>query len=333
MFTSLNPFDQLESPFMSFFSSKPKYVPKVGDLVLARDKFKNVARTQPFFRRYSTAVGVAPAAQALDDGFTQNLKSTAAPGYWSYGSSANFGNPSALKFQDEASFTTFMDSLAMIFGFDVEKIDSRTRYIRSLKGKADEGLLYTDLQTNFEPEATYYHAPAPVVPKPGAPAIPPKPANMVNQSKALAWLTHGVHGDTKAFTKTLMQMSKFDGTFPLGADSTSLFTAWNDLVPIAPAYRGWTNTASIQKYPSNIGGKKVLDDAIKALNLTAMPARGDNKWYDLALYMMGTIITTQAFTDGNKRMSRLAYVLMLLSGGVPIVVPNGVLVGRLGDMM
>ena len=318
---------------MSFFSSKPKYVPKVGDLVLARDKFKNIARTQTFFGQYSRTVGVGPAAQALEDGFTQNLKATAAPGYWTYGTSANFGNPSALKFKDEASLTTFMTSLADIFGFDVRKIDDRSRYVQSLKGKADGGLLYTDLQSNFEPEDAYYRAPAPVVPKPGAPAVPPKPVNLVNQSKALSWLTHGVQGDKKAFNKTLLQMSKFDGTFPLGPDSTSLFTAWHDLVPIAPAYRGWTNTAAIQKYPSNIGGKKVLDDAITALNLTAMPARGDNRWYDLALYLMGTIITTQAFTDGNKRMSRLAYVLMLLSGSVPIVVPNGRLVGRLGDMM
>lgn len=36
-------------------------------------------------------------------------------------------------------------------------------------------------------------------------------------------------------------------------------------------------------------------------------------------------MTSQAFTDGNKRVSRLAYGLILVHGGVPFVAPNDTL--------
>jgi hypothetical protein len=130
----------------------------------------------------------------------------------------------------------------------------------------------------------------------------------------------------------LTLMSKFDGTFPLGSNIDALYRAWYAMVPLAPAYRGWNNVAAQQKYPSNIGGTRALADVLQDMQRQPMPPQGDNRWYDLALYMLGAVITLQAFTDGNKRMSRFAYVLVLLSGGVPMRVPNNQLGSTLGDM-
>jgi hypothetical protein len=318
---------------MSFFKKKPVYTPQTGAVSLDRNQFKTMMRTRPIFREYSRYVGLQPAAAALDNAFTENLRCMGAGGFWQFGTSANVGNPTALRFPDDAGLATFFTAIEGLMDFDIKKMDQRAAYANGLKGKARNGLLYTGLQANTEPEANYYQAPAPAAPKPGAPAIPAKPANLVNQAKGLAWLSHGVHGDTTAFTRMLMRHSKFDGTFPLGTDASLLMGAWQTLVPIAPAYRGWTNVAMQQKYPSNVGGVKVLDEIIGDLSTSAMPTAGDNRWYDLALYVLGSIVTTQAFTDGNKRMSRFAYVLMLLSGGVPIVVPNGTYGSSLGDML
>lgn len=320
---------------MPLFGSKkvPAYVPQTGAITLTRAQFMTMMRTTATFRKYSQAVGVTLAAQALDDCFTENLRGMAASGFWQFGTSANFGNPTTLRFPDDSALKVFFDAVGMLFDFDLQKIQGRATYLNGLLGKATSGLLSAALANDTEPEASYYTAPAPSPQALGTPVVPPKPQALIDQAKALAWLTHGVTGDRSAFNRMLLTRTRTDGTFPFGADRTLLYTAWQAMVPIAPTYRGWNNAASMQKYPSNVGGLKLLDDVMKELSLMAMPARGDQRWYDLALYLLGAVITVQGFTDGNKRASRFAYVLMLLSGGVPIRVPNNVLGSQLGDMM
>ena len=321
---------------MSFFKSKPKpapYVAPTGAVTLTRAQFATTMRVRPAFRAYAQAVGLARATQALDDAFTENLRGTAASGFWAYGTSGNVGNPTQLRFQGDAELGVFFGAIDMLFGFDKTKIDGRATYLTGLLGKADAGLLRVDLQANAETEANYYVAPVPVPQRPGTPVVPPKPAGLVNRAKALAWLTWGVQGSTAAFSQALTANATDDGSFPLGPNHTQLLAAWQSMVPIAPAYRGWNNAASQQKYPSNLGGLQVLDAAFAELSTRPMPPRGDNAWYDLALYVYGAVVTAQAFTDGNKRAGRLAYASMLLSGGVPMVAPNGRLGSRLGDML
>jgi hypothetical protein len=195
------------------------------------------------------------------------------------------------------------------------------------------GSLYTELKTKTEVETNYYNAP-PIRPtQSGVPVIPPKPKYLINLDKAIAWATATLKGDKSSFVQTILEYAKFDGSFPLGSDTTLLDKAFKKLVLGAPAYRGWNDTASQQKYPSNIGGKKVLNDILVSLGVMTMPSRGDNLWYDLALYVLGSIITVQAFTDGNKRMARFAYILVLLSGGVDMLAPTDKFGSELGNML
>lgn len=320
---------------MSLFSRKPKipaYVPKTGAVTLSRSQFAVTMRTRPVFRDYTRHVGLAAANTALDNAFTENLRCMTAGGFWAFGTNASHGNPQALTFPDDAGLKAFIQAMEGLFSFDVDRMDKRAVYINGLKGKAGAGLLLNSLRGATEPEGNYYQAAVPSVPKPGAPPVPAKTPDMITQSKGLAWLKHGVQGDASAFNRMILRNSKFDGSFPLGADASNLLTAWQALVPLAPAYRGWNAVATMQKYPTNIGGMKVLNDVLSDMSITPMPPRGDDQWYGLALYMLGSIITTQAFTDGNKRMARYAYVLTLISGGVDMVVPNGVLGATLGDM-
>lgn len=314
------------------FWKKHTYKPKTGDITLDRNQFVNVMRTRPKFAEYSRAVGVAPAVQALSDAFTESLRWRAPNGYWSLATTPVQPNATALRFPDDATLQTFVGAIEQFMELDLRKIGQRADYLRKLKAQAANGSLLTQLQSNTEPERSYYvSAPAPT-PVPGAPPIPPKPQHLIERAKGLAWLKFGVHGSTVAFDRMVTRYAKYDGTFPFGSDATILKTAWQELVPQAPTYRGWNNTAAIQKYPSNIGGMKVLNDVLSDLSRMTMPQRGDNAWYGYALYLFAAIITTQAFTDGNKRMARFAYILMLLSGGVPMVVPNARLGSTLGDM-
>jgi hypothetical protein len=312
--------------------SKPRaYVPQTGAFTLTRAQFINMMRTRSIFSTYKQEVGLALATTALGDAFTESLRFTKPTGFWSPGVQPRVSTTPDLKFEDDTALATYVSMTEAFFEFDIRHIKGRRAYISGLKGKAN-GLLSTQLRAMAEPEGNYYAPRVPTV-KTGRPVVPAKTGDVLNQSKALAWLTFGVKGDTAAYTANLLRMTKFDGNCPLGTTREPLFNAFQSLVPGAPAYRGWSNTATMQKYPSNLGGIKVLEEVLTDLAVTAMPTRGDARWYDLALYVFGSIMTVQAFTDGNKRMSRFAYVLMLLSGGVPMMVPNNVMGAQLGDML
>lgn len=156
---------------------------------------------------------------------------------------------------------------------------------------------------------------------------------MVSLAKAIAWATSSLTGGSRAYSQSLVKNAVYNGTFPFGADTSFLDGVFNTIVTGAPGYRGWNNAAYQQKYPSNIGGKKVINDLFNGLNTMTLPPRGDNRWYGLALCVLGSIITAQAFTDGNKRMARYSYALMIVSGGVPFLAPTDRLGSQLGDMM
>jgi prophage maintenance system killer protein len=51
----------------------------------------------------------------------------------------------------------------------------------------------------------------------------------------------------------------------------------------------------------------------------------------LGALLFAVIMTSQAFTDGNKRVARTVYALTLLNGAVPPGA-NATLGARLGDM-
>jgi prophage maintenance system killer protein len=53
-----------------------------------------------------------------------------------------------------------------------------------------------------------------------------------------------------------------------------------------------------------------------------MPQKGDERWIDIALFYLGAIITVQAFADGNKRVARTAFAIVMVNGGVEFVAPN-----------
>ena len=316
----------------SFFKSKASaYTPATGLVGVTRAQFMTTFRTRPMYRTYVSAVGATLAGVAFDNMFDEALRSIdPVSGVWKYGAAYPPSGRQALQFVDQQSLATFFDALELLVDFDIKKIANRQTYIAGLKAQALAGTLSAQLALATEPEISYY-TPAPArASAPGAPPVPPRP---VDWEKAKDWLAWGVAGSTAAFTTTYGRLRRTDQRFPLGRNDQILRGAWKVLVPNAPAYRGWNNVASQQKYPSSIGGAKVLDDLLLEASGMAMPAAGDNRWYDLALYLYGSIMTAQPFTDGNKRACRLAYVLMLTSGGVAFKAPNAALGARLADMM
>jgi hypothetical protein len=315
-----------------FKRAAPPYQVATGAFNLTRVQFKTTMRTRAAFGEYAATVGGALAGQALDDMFDAARRLNPAGGTWAFINPAS--NPPAvtdLRFADTKAFADFIDLMESYITFDLTHIRGRATYIGSLRQRRDNGSLYTDLTNATEPEANYYvPRPPPAAPVGNAPAIPPKP---VDWAKAEDFLTHGVVGSPAAFLTAYRTMRKTDGTWPLGRTPQALYAAWQTLAPGAPAFRGWNNMASMQKYPSNVGGMHLLREILDEAGGRGAPAAGSTGWYDLALCTYGSIMTSQPFTDGNKRACRLAYALILTSGRVGFLAPNGTLGGRLADMM
>lgn len=313
----------------------PRYQAPAGPIDVDQNQLVTTMRTRPSFNKYAAKVGIPLATeQAMKDIFSENIHYVPMGQYWSATNPrAIAGHAPNLRFADYPGLSAFIDVVDNFIDLEISKIDNRQLYITALRDRAIAGELVRELRTNAEPEQNYYTAPPPRVAVPGAPVIPAKPAWMTEQSKALSWLTNGVIGDTSAYAKNLLSLAVHDGSFPLGADDTILRSAWNELVPAAPTHRGWNMVTIQSPYPSNIGGTKLINDMLAGMNNRAMPAQGDDAWYDWALFVFGSMMAAQAFTDGNKRISRLAYALVLLSGEVPFIAPNAQFGGRLANMM
>lgn len=74
-------------------------------------------------------------------------------------------------------------------------------------------------------------------------------------------------------------------------------------------------TKFINKYPSTVGAGFLFDE-LYTLTAGALnwPAFGDTSWESIATFYLASIGTIQVFPDGNKRMSRFAYSVLLIKG-------------------
>jgi hypothetical protein len=81
-----------------------------------------------------------------------------------------------------------------------------------------------------------------------------------------------------------------------------------------PASRSTNKTAP---YPGVGGGAYLLAASMNMARSLPLPAAANVEWFDLACYMLGSVIRSHGFTDGNGRAGRAAYAVAMLRGGVP----------------
>jgi hypothetical protein len=319
---------------MALFSSK-KQAPATPQ-AMTLNEYISKAEGDPNYGAFQAMFGRRHALLNLQALYDRNLRMMVPPGVWGPATAADYnrvavGN-SLLKINpgDMGTFDTFLSEQLRQ---DVAKTTARETYIGNLKNDALSGALRARLNANTELEANYYVAPAPRVQAVGAPPVPPKPPRAINTNKALAWAVGnpGVADDVKSVYRQAFTAHTTSNTaFPIRQMET-LNAIWRKLVAGAPAYRS-VNIMQPTKYPSSLAGTHIVKRVIGDFATVAQPAQGNAAWYDWALYFYAAIMTSQAFTDGNKRVSRLAYALILIDGGVDFVAPNTVLGAQLGDM-
>ena len=100
----------------------------------------------------------------------------------------------------------------------------------------------------------------------------------------------------------------------LGKTSAELWKVHKRLVPGLPSQTR-LSTKMTPTYPSTVGAGFLFDELFTMVTgQHVWPPFGDAHWDSIAAFYLGSIGTIQVFPDGNKRMSRFAYSVLLIKG-------------------
>jgi len=289
------------------------------------ENFRFVTRNHPLKTVMQDAYGPHYLEQAYSKIFNQEAAREGADGFYNIGNQLIKPGNTRLRFRNHGEANDFLDILLDFVRRDLDKIQNRRAYCNSVQGKADNGLLSweLDIDGNATDITAFY---------PAGQAVLAAGTRADYIDACAAWVTHGILGDASGYAAEFRARSANVGSFPLGRNTVWLFYRWQQLVPGAPVSRGWAPIYAAAKYSSDLGGRVILEEIITALNTRQLPPQQDPKWYDLALYVFASIMAVQAFTDGNKRMARMAYAWMLLCGEVEPKFPSNAFGANLADM-
>lgn len=70
-------------------------------------------------------------------------------------------------------------------------------------------------------------------------------------------------------------------------------------------------------YPSTGGAAFLLSKTFELARGLTLPAKRDPAWFDVACFLLGAVIRSHGFTDGNGRVGRGAFAAAMLAGGIP----------------
>jgi hypothetical protein len=297
----------------------PLFGSKSPAFTLSQGEFMTRVQALASYKLYTGKAGTALAhglALALWD---EECRRRDAEGFYAPGKDISRFLPvpvnATIAFKSDADRTGLIRRIDLLLEQDLRQIAGREAYLNDLAGRAKGGQLRAGLNTNVDPESGYYTAP---------PAS--QWSDMSVQAKAKAWLTFQKNAGAAPLVDTY---AKSVG-WPLGQDTTAIKDIWKALVSDAPAYRT-VNIGGV-KYPSSFGGMFLLQQIMAGFAARPAPARGNPAWEDWALYVFGAVMTSQPFTDGNKRASRAAYAIMIVSGGVDFRAMNSTYGASLGPM-
>jgi hypothetical protein len=193
-----------------------------------------------------------------------------------------------------------------------ENVTFRRQYVNSLVPLCASGSLGTTLNNNLRATGDYYKNPSGVGLAGRDLAI----------DQAANWICGGFVAGlpaTRALLKEYIptqQGHHGKAGAALGRTSGPICKIHKKAVTNAPAYR-FNYMAGDVKYPSTVGASVLLDEIFA---LTAgcadrtWPAFGDAKWESIAMFYLISIVTIQAFSDGNKRAGHFAYAIVLIKG-------------------
>lgn len=213
--------------------------------------------------------------------------------------------------------------------FERENVAAKRQYLGELVTKTSSGELGTLLANNLRPEVEYYKTPG--VARGATP-------REVAIDKAANWVCGDYVAGIASVKDILASHVPVRGGdhgklgAALGPTPAGISKVHKKVVPGAPAYR-FGYAGGRVRYPTTAGAGVLLDELF---NLTAgtsvWPAFGDAHWDSIAMFYLSSLVTIQAFSDGNKRAGHMAYAIVLIKGTHAFKAPTGAIENTLFKM-
>lgn len=202
------------------------------------------------------------------------------------------------------------DMISDFIKMERENVVSKRQYVTSLVSETKSGNLGTILNANLRPEMDYYKNRA------GTGLA----ARKLAIDKAANWIC-GSYVAALGSTRALLE--EYIPTNPgqhgkagaaLGRTPDSIRKVHKKAVLNAPAYR-FNYLGGAVKYPSTVGAKCLMEELFQlTAGTNVWPQFGDAHWESIAMFYLVSLVTIQAFSDGNKRAGHLAYAIVLIKG-------------------
>jgi hypothetical protein len=202
------------------------------------------------------------------------------------------------------------DIIPLLMEKEKEAVLRRRGFYQGYMQDCKNDSLRTDLNNNLQLDTAYY-----LSPKGGT-----LNARALAIDKAANWIC-GTYTAALPGTRALLeeyipatggQHGKFGPC--LGRTPDQLWKVHSKLVP-GLASNERLATKFINSYPSTVGAGFLFDELFTLVNgQQVWPAFGDTFWENIATFYMASIGTIQVFPDGNKRMGRFAYSVLLIKG-------------------
>jgi hypothetical protein len=195
----------------------------------------------------------------------------------------------------------------------------KRNHVDSLLSDARAGQLRTQLAVKTRPEGQWY--------VPGGTDA----GKALERRKAVFWICNGSPDDTKLkeikkVRAILKEYIPNDDTHGKAGPALGRGSEWVKKIHKAvyhnpPPYR-FGYLAGNPGYPSSVGGAALLEYIFQQTSNMIWPNLGHDKWQDAALFYLGAIVAVQGFSDGNKRVARMAYSIVLIKGGHSFIAPT-----------
>jgi hypothetical protein len=216
------------------------------------------------------------------------------------------GNEDILRIEDDKAAPVIA---VLMIGEKNAVLSRRAFYQEYLQG-AENGDLGVQLNNNLRDLNDYY--------------VNPRNDNPVGRElaidKAANWIcgdyTAGLAGTRALLGRYIPITQGTPGAFGrfLGPTPAKLWEVHKQLVPGLLSQERLRTGGAVNRYPSTIGAGFLFDELFTAIAGKMEPPFGDVAWENFATFFMGSIGTIQVFPDGNKRMSKFAYSVLLIKG-------------------
>lgn len=202
------------------------------------------------------------------------------------------------------------DLIPLFLKSERDSVLKRRGFYQSYMADAKSGNLGVQLNTNIIAVTDYYKS--------------KKAPGLTGRALAIDQAANWICGDYAAAlpsTRTLLEeyipvTAGMPGKFGpcLGRTPAELWKVHKRLVPGLPSQTRLP-TKFIKTYPSTVGAGFLFEELFTTVNgQQVWPAFGDGHWDSIATFYLGSIGAIQVFPDGNKRMSRFAYSVLLIKG-------------------